>query len=88
VWLLLAAGVAAALAGITVQARTRTPQDRRELPPSIAFAPHPDPQMNVALSADGPFTRAELWLRPGPDAGNQAAFGSGPLGIIEVTEMR
>jgi hypothetical protein len=44
--------------------------------------------MNVELSADGPFTRAELWLRPSPDAGNQAAFGSGPLGMIEVTEMR
>lgn len=88
VWLLLAAGVAAALAGITVKARTRTPRERRELPPSITFVPQPDPQMNVELSADGPFTRAELWLRSSPDAGNQAAFGSGPLGMIEVTEMR
>ena len=88
IWLLLAAGVAAALAGITVKARTRTPRERRELPPSITFVPHPDQQMNVELSAGGPFTRAELWLRPSPDAGNQAAFGSGPLGMIEVTEMR
>ncbi|HEU4927606.1 MAG TPA: PASTA domain-containing protein [Vicinamibacterales bacterium] len=88
VWLLLAAGVAAALAGITVKARTRTPREHRELPPSITFVPQPDPQMNVELSADGPFTRAELWLRPSPDPGNQAAFGSGPLGMIEVTEMR
>ena len=88
VWLLLAAGVAAALAGITVKARTRTPRERRELPPSITFVPQPDAQMNVELSADGPFTRAELWLRSSPDAGNQAAFGSGPLGMIEVTEMR
>ena len=84
-WLLLAAGVAAALAAITVKARTRTARERR---PSITFAPHPDPQVNVELSAEGRFTRAELWLRPSPDAGNQAAFGSEPLGMIEVTEMR
>ena len=88
VWLLVAAGAAAALAGITVKAKAQTPRERRELPPSITFAPHPDPQMNVELSADGPFARAELWLRPSPDAGKQAAFGSGPLGMIEVTEMR
>jgi beta-lactam-binding protein with PASTA domain len=88
VWLLLAAGVSAALAGITVKARTRAPRERRELPPSISFAPHPDPQMNVELSADGPFTRSELSLRPSRDAGIQTACGGGPLGMIEVTEMR
>jgi hypothetical protein len=88
VWLLLGAGVAAAVAGSMVKARTRTPRERRELRPSITFAPHPDPQMSVEVSADGPFTRAELWLRPSLDAGNQAAFGSGPVAMIEVTEMR
>jgi hypothetical protein len=44
--------------------------------------------MNVELSADGSFTRSELWLRPSRDAGTQTARGSGPLGMIDVTEMR
>ncbi len=88
VWLLLGAGLVAALAGITVKAKARAPREPRELPPSITLAPHPDPQMTVELSADGPVTRSELWLRPFRDAGSQTAEGSGPLGMIEVTEMR
>ena len=44
--------------------------------------------MSVELSADGPFTRSELWLRPGRDAGSQTIHGSGPLGMVEVMEMR
>lgn len=88
VWLLLGAGLVAAVAGITVKAKTRIPREPRELPPSITLAPRPDPQMNVELSADGPFTRSELWLRPFRDAGSQTAEGSGPFGMIEVTEMR
>ena len=88
VWLLLGAGLVAALAGITVKAKARASREPRELPPSITLAPHPDPQMTVELSADGPVTRSELWLRPFRDAGSQTAEGSGPLGMIEVTEMR
>ena len=88
VWLLLGVGLGAASAGITVKAKTRATREPRDVPPSIAFAPHPDPDMRVELSADGPFTRSELWLRPGHDAGSQTIQGSGPLGMVEVMEAR
>jgi beta-lactam-binding protein with PASTA domain len=88
VWLLLGAGLSAAIAGITVKAKARAPREPRDVPPSISLAPHPDPQMSVELSSDGPFTRSELWLRPCLDAGSQTVHGSGPVGMVEVVEMR
>jgi beta-lactam-binding protein with PASTA domain len=88
VWLLLGAGLGAASAAITVRAKTRAAREPRDVPPSITFAPHPDPEMRVELSADGPFTRSELWLRPCRDSGSQTIHGSGPLGMVEVMETR
>jgi beta-lactam-binding protein with PASTA domain len=88
VWLLLGAGLGAAIAGITVKAKGRATREPRDVPPSITLAPHPDPQMRVELAADGPFTRSELWLRPSLDAGSQTILGSGPLGMVDVMETR
>ena len=88
VWLLLGVGLGAASAGITVKAKTRAAREPRDVPPSITFAPRPDPDMRVELSADGPFTRSELCLRPCRDAGIQTIQGSGPLNMVEVMEAR
>ena len=88
VWLLLGAGLGAAFAAITVKAKTRARREPRDVPASIRFAPRPDPEMRVELSADGPFTRSELWLRPCRDAGRPTIQSSGPLGMVEVMEAR
>jgi len=52
VWLLLGAGLGAAFAAITVKAKTRATREPRGVPASIRFAPRPDPEMRVELSAD------------------------------------
>jgi beta-lactam-binding protein with PASTA domain len=88
VWLLLGAGLGAAFAAITVKAKTRATRGPRDVPPSIRFAPRPDPEMRVELAADGPFTRSELWLRPCRDAGSPTIQSSVPLGMVEVMEAR
>jgi beta-lactam-binding protein with PASTA domain len=84
-WALLGTLVGGAAVGIGASVRKHL---SRALPPSLTLAPRPDPRMAVRLAVDGPLSRAELWLKPCPDAGVQAAQGSGPFGMIEMTESR
>jgi serine/threonine-protein kinase len=88
-WTLLggALGVAAAATAAKVKGKA-TAKEPSSPPSSVTLAPQPDPNMAVTLSADGPFTRSELMLRPFVDAGVQTVQGSGRLGMLEVTEAR
>lgn len=83
-WAVLGVLAAATAAGLLMKWVRHTPATL----PSVTLRPRPDTSMAVRLSGDGPLIRSELWLKPCPDAGVQTAPGAGPLGMMEVTELR